>query len=315
MELITLTDSNSDSFLVKISGEERDRHILIDGGYRQDARRALALIESAIEKNKQIDLVVLTHVDTDHINGLLAIFNNDKVTSSTIGKVLFNVPHNDSEMVALKEKTTQCGYHDGNKLLKIILDKDIPLEKAVQGDVHFIDGDIEIKILAPNSTALEKDHKAWRDTNIGYEAEPEYDKDMLINEVYQEDEKPQNVSSIVCLIEANNKRILMCGDSVPSQILGGVKGITPVDLLKIPHHGSKYNINSELLSTFPSKKFLIPGSRTGYPNHYTIALIEDISENSIVYAPCRSWVHKNKLNKDIGINFESYEVGTEIHLC
>ncbi|PTP17568.1 MBL fold metallo-hydrolase, partial [Vibrio splendidus] len=70
MELITLTDSNADSFLIKISGEERIRHILIDGGYKQDARRALALIERIIEEHGKIDLVVLTHVDTDHINGL-----------------------------------------------------------------------------------------------------------------------------------------------------------------------------------------------------------------------------------------------------
>lgn len=53
MELITLTESNADSFLLKISGQDRDRHILIDGGYRQDARRALALIESIIEEHKK----------------------------------------------------------------------------------------------------------------------------------------------------------------------------------------------------------------------------------------------------------------------
>ncbi|EGU9030327.1 MBL fold metallo-hydrolase [Vibrio parahaemolyticus] len=312
MELITLTESNADSFLLKISGQDRDRHILIDGGYRQDARRALALIESIIEEHKKIDLVVLTHVDTDHINGLLAIFKNEKVTSSSVDKVLFNVPHSNEEMVALKKKPTQCGYNDGNKLLKVLLDKEIKFESAMQGDTHYIDNEISVEVLAPTRSALEEDHKEWRDTNIGHDADITYDKDLLINEEHSEDSKPQNVSSIVCLIKANGKSALLCGDSVPSQVISGVSEVTPVDIFKIPHHGSKHNISKDLLKLFPSRKYLIPGNRTSYPNFFTIALLENLSEGSKVFVPEGSWVHKEKFNKNIALNFISYNLGTRI---
>ncbi|AIV04963.1 hypothetical protein LA59_05585 [Vibrio harveyi] len=315
MKLITLTESNSDSFLIKVEGKERQHHILIDGGYKQNAKKAIGLLENIIEEHQMIDLVILTHVDTDHINGLLAIFKSKKITSSTIGTVLFNVPHSSIEIESIKEKSTQCGYSEGNDLLKIIVDKGIKLESAVQGDEYKVGDDVTINILAPTSSAVEKDHKEWRDTNIGYEAEPEYDKKNLVAEVHREDDKPQNVSSIVCLIKSSDKTVLMCGDSVPSQIISGVSDITPVDLMKIPHHGSKYNINDEVLKFFPTKKFLIPGSRTGYPNYYTIALLENYHENSTVYVPSRSWVHKPELNNGIELNFVDYKVGTEIELC
>ncbi|MEZ9048099.1 MBL fold metallo-hydrolase [Vibrio sp. 10N.247.311.64] len=312
MELITLTDSNADSFLIKISGEERTRHILIDGGYKQDARRALALIERIIEEHGKIDLVVLTHVDTDHINGLLAIFKSEKVKSSTIDKVLFNVPHSQAEMAILKAKPTQCGYDHGNKLLKIILDKNIHIESAVKGDVHYIDDDIKIDILAPTVSAVKEDHREWRNTNIGHDGDINYDKEALIKEEHIEDKKPQNVSSIVCLIKSSERSVLLCGDSVPSQITAGMTDVMPVDLFKIPHHGSKFNINKELLRLFPSRKYLIPGNRTDYPNFYTIALIEDKSEGSIIYVPNGSWVHKEKFNKNISLDFVSYNVSTRV---
>lgn len=314
IELTILTDTNADSFLIKLSDGYKNKHILIDGGFKQDGRKALKIIEKIFDQGDILDLVILTHVDLDHINGLLALFGNSSVNSKTIGRVLFNVPHTEAEIKVIKEKKSQCGYQQGNDLLELITSKNIRRDNAQQGDKFIIDDKLIIDILSPTKEALEANHSNWRDTHIGHDEDEEYNKDNLINETYKEDDKPQNISSIVCLITYDKKKMLFCGDSSPSQIMSSNIDLTHVDLFKIPHHGSKYNISKELLDKFPSEKYLIPGNKSSYPNFYTIALIEDKSGKSQVFVPKGSWVHNKRHNKNIDLNFTEYKFETKVIL-
>lgn len=314
IEIVTLADSNSDSFLLKFHREPKNRYILIDGGLRKHGRKSLEIISDIFKRDEMIDLVILTHVDLDHINGILSIFESEFVTSNNIGGVLFNIPHTEIELAAIKEKKTQCGYKEGNKLLELILNKNITIFKAIQGKKFNIDNEILIKILAPTQSALDSDHYNWRSTNIGHDENECYDKDILLKEKHTEDSKPQNVSSIACLVSYNNKRMLFSGDSVPSQILSSEEESAPVDFFKVPHHGSKYNISPELLVEFPSQLYLIPGNRSSYPNFYTIALLDEGAPKSQVYVPKGSWVHSDKYKTKINLNFIEYESGTRIFL-
>ncbi|HAS8451221.1 TPA: MBL fold metallo-hydrolase [Vibrio vulnificus] len=314
IELTTLTESNADSFLLTFRSPDGNKHILIDGGLKRDGRQALKLIEKIFEQGEIIDLVVLTHVDIDHVNGLLALFESSKVNADNVGRVLFNVPNSIVEPELVKDKKTQCGYKEGNQLLELIIKKGIKLSQAIEGDQVNLGKEITIDILSPTKPALELDHEKWLKTHIGHDEEEDYDKEKLVEEKYKEDSKPQNLSSIVCLITCDEKRMLFCGDSVPSQIIKDYIGETPVEILKIPHHGSKYNINKDLLTKFPSQKFLIPGNKSSYPNFYTIALIEDSFANSTVYVPKGSWVHSKRMNKEIELDFVEYEFGTRINI-
>lgn len=312
IELITLTDSNADSFLLKLLGKSGIKNILIDGGFKGDGRKALNLIKKIFEEGEKIDLVVLTHVDQDHVNGLLSIFESDFVNNETIGKVFFNVPHSEAERKVIKEKNTQCGYQDGNTLLGLIVSKGIELVQVQQGNTFKLDENICIDILAPTKEALEANHADWRTTNIGHDEDEVYDKNTLLTQKFKEDDKPQNKSSIVCLITCDEHKMLFCGDSVPSQILSAAIESTPVTLFKVPHHGSKYNISRELLEKFPASKYLIPGNKSSYPNYYTIALIEENSNQSDVFVPKGSWVHSKRRNSGIKLNFLEYEFGTKV---
>ena len=314
IEIITLSDSNSDSFLIKFLCDVKNKYILIDGGLRGNGKKSLEIVSDIFNNNEVIDLVILTHVDLDHVNGLLSIFESDIITSENIGGVLFNTPHSEIEIDAIKEKLSQCGYKEGNKLLELILKKNINIFKAVSGCDYHIDNDISIKILAPTQAALDIDHFNWRNTNIGHDESENYNKESLLKEKHAEDTKPQNVSSIVCLISFDSKIMLFTGDSVPSQILNSVKEPIAVNFFKIPHHGSKYNITSELLEKFPSPLYLIPGNRASYPNFYTIALLDEKAPDSQIYVPKGSWVHADKYKNIINLSFVSYEAGTRILL-
>ncbi|WP_299015070.1 MBL fold metallo-hydrolase [uncultured Photobacterium sp.] len=93
IELTTLTESKADSFLLTFRSHNQNKHILIDGGLKRDGRQAFKRIEKIFEQGDIIDFVVLTHVDIDHVNGLLAFFESDKANADNVGRVLFNVPN------------------------------------------------------------------------------------------------------------------------------------------------------------------------------------------------------------------------------
>lgn len=314
IELTTLTESNSDSFLIKFCSKSKNSYVLIDGGLKSNGKKTLEILNDIFINNEVIDLIILTHVDLDHINGLIALFEHEFVNSDTIKGVVFNSPHSEGEMDALKDKHTQCGYKEGNRLLELMLNKNITIHNAIQGEKFIVGDEVLIEILSPTQSALDVNHKNWRDTNIGHDENEEYDNEALLKEIHAEDSKPQNVSSIACIISYDGKKMLFSGDSVPSQILSSVEDITAVDFFKISHHGSKYNISKGLLEKFPSDIYLIPGSRGGYPNFYTIALIENSGISSKVYVPKGSWVHYDRYKRKINLSFIEYEIGTKVLL-
>ena len=59
IEIITLTDSNADSFLLKFKCGIKNRNILIDGGLKRNGRNAIQLIEEIFIAGEILDLVIL----------------------------------------------------------------------------------------------------------------------------------------------------------------------------------------------------------------------------------------------------------------
>ena len=64
-----------DALILSFGTSAKPRHILIDGGpsgnYAADLEPAL---EKIVGKGGKLDLVVLSHVDNDHVVGLLDLF-------------------------------------------------------------------------------------------------------------------------------------------------------------------------------------------------------------------------------------------------
>lgn len=70
---------------ILISFEEIDYRILIDGGYKETFSHSLAAVLTALEANgKGIDLLVVTHVDNDHIMGIIGLFQMLKMQKTKI---------------------------------------------------------------------------------------------------------------------------------------------------------------------------------------------------------------------------------------
>lgn len=150
---------------------------------------------------------------------------------------------------------------------------------------------IKVTFLSPSISSMKK-YKSWTDeiapANTGYNSDYAYDIEKLKDVEFIEDRSVSDTSSISLLIEWVNKRLLFLGDSIPSDVLGSLNRLhytkdnrLNVDLVKVSHHGSKYNTSTPLMKCLKCRKFLIStnGKIHGHPDKQALARIIDTQDS------------------------------------
>lgn len=91
------------------------KNIVIDGGKSTAAIRAKY---SKMPQDEIIDLLVVTHIDSDHIAGIIALVKHMKEIGEThrLKQVWFNFPK--------KEETDEYSVGEGNELTSLLLEID-----------------------------------------------------------------------------------------------------------------------------------------------------------------------------------------------
>ena len=88
MKIKNLSKGQEDFFIITIEKEEKEEkqeiNILVDGG-KSGSRCVKETIESGVKK---IDYIVLTHIDSDHIQGLLMLLKKYENYNDTI--IIYN---------------------------------------------------------------------------------------------------------------------------------------------------------------------------------------------------------------------------------
>jgi hypothetical protein len=82
-------------FFLEFQSGDDPFNIMIDCGPRGAWCKLQTFLDGLIDKNKKIDLLILTHFDSDHIEGALAIFNTDRYR-----KLVREVWHNGLEQIS-----------------------------------------------------------------------------------------------------------------------------------------------------------------------------------------------------------------------
>jgi competence protein ComEC len=88
-----------------------------------------------------------------------------------------------------------------------------------------------------------------------------------------------NNASVVLLVQRSGVRLLLTGDVEPAAqraLLARIQGLAPVDVLKVPHHGSEYQAPELVLATRPRVAVVSVGvdNEYGHPAPATIRAIE-----------------------------------------
>jgi beta-lactamase superfamily II metal-dependent hydrolase len=282
--------------------EKAPHHLVIDGGPER-ARVLLSRIEKMLaaspNRRLHIDLLVVTHVDNDHIGGVLELMENVPA-GLTIGDVWFNAyrhllppdllgPDQGERLAAALDKRKQSWNEAFGKGAVVIPDEgDLP--RLVRQD------GLAITLLGPDDTQLVKLAKVWKqvvaEEEQGKEDKTESDRlgpkdpwppdlPALAEKKFRSDTGEANGSSIALFVEYEDKRILCAADAFSGRLVDSLVRLRdteerlPLNALKLSHHGSAKSTSSELLGKVACNNYLISsnGSYFGHPDAEAMARV------------------------------------------
>lgn len=311
-----------DSILISFEDNEGiKRNILIDGGIAETYKLnkgpkgnpvygELKDVIDNVRLNEQcIDLLIITHIDDDHIAGILKWFDEDVNAFELVKEVWFNsggliadwlkeTENQDLKHFINPEKKLLTSIKQGKEFSEYIFEKKIWSKKIIlQGETHRMFG-LEFNILSPNKYKLEKLLKEWKKKDIDLKTAVKGNdyslslKEHIENDNFEEDTTYPNGSSIAFILTYKGSHLLFLGDSHPSIIIEGLKlfGYSekkPIKskLIKISHHGSKGNTNIELLNCIDSDIFVVStnGQNFEHPHKQFLARLINQKEACKIY--------------------------------
>ena len=264
--------------------------IVIDGGTLVSGEKIVEHIKNVYNTNT-VDLIINTHPDNDHCSGLREVVNN-----LTVKEIWMHRPWLSSREYLNMFKDGRITTNSLKQKLKdalnivseieiIAKNKRIILKEPFTG-LTFDNGIITIlgptenfyKKLLPqfqstpepaNKNVLSKAFSAVKNT-IQMIAET-----MHIETLDESGEtSPENNSSVISLFSYTGQKILFTGDAgIPAlqQVIdiANYNNITLNDLqvLQIPHHGSKRNVSPSILNSIKAEGAYISCPRKGDPKH------------------------------------------------
>lgn len=295
MRVEMLPALHGDCLFVEYGDAKRTRRMLVDGGPIGAFEALQHRLDALPAGDRRFELMVLSHVDTDHIDGLVRLFANPKPWSFVVKDVWFNGWRH------LEQAHGLLGGKQGeffSALLARRLD-DGCWNGAFKGDAvvvrdedalpeHSLVGGMKLTLLSPTVPKLDTMRDAWR-KDIGDAIEPgdldaawallaqqkRYlpgqgllgstpDLDALLAKQSRPDNAAANGSSIAFLAEFGGKSCLFLADAHPDVVCTSLKRLLAarglkrlaVDAVKVAHHGSKGNTTDELMSLIESPRFL-----------------------------------------------------------
>lgn len=278
------------------------RRLLVDGG----PARAYAAVSArlrAVAEQGALELLVLSHIDRDHIDGAL-LLTNDADLRIGINEYWFNGP---------AQVSPKLGAAEGEVLAALIGARGIPLNAAFgQGTVcappdgprpaRTLPGGLVLTVLGPGPDDLANLRLNWRpvmrDEGLMFTDEKEAlaalrssrslnpakaylsgarrrpDVAELLATRSARDTSASNRSSIVLLAEYAGHRVLLPADATPAALTVAVRRLLAeraadrleLTALMLPHHGSDHNITRELLELMPAEYYLFSSDGRKYPH-------------------------------------------------
>jgi beta-lactamase superfamily II metal-dependent hydrolase len=282
-------------------GTGKEKNIVIDGGVSKTYKRTTSktgTLKSRISKKvlSNLDLVVLTHIDDDHICGLIQLLKDN----THVGKIK-ELWFNSSDYMKVNSSNNEKGYGQSNYFKELIESQPHIKYRSdifMENQKLYADWgkDIEIILLSPYKKQLDEldiAQKKWekeriakgKEISIPCRDESSTEKSSMSNEEYKVGETEKNASSIAFILRyKNEKNFLFLADADVTVINNSLKELDKellnFEFVKLSHHGSfKNNINEEFLQLIKTDTYIIltDGKHKGYkhPHKETIQLILD----------------------------------------
>lgn len=308
-----LNARHGDSFLVRWGTNEKV--MLVDGGpsqvYETSLRDRLSQLAPDGRGAPRIDVVCLSHVDDDHAVGLLKLLgqiqharDDQEPDPFAVKKVWFNSVDElvDREEQGLSASTQEivdrasaesgavrASYNQGralrNAAAKLGLDGNPLFDGPLIAGAEATLDHLHVTVVAPDETALEQLTESWLKAR-------KLQDPSVITSSYTDGSIP-NLSSIVLLLKHRGRTALLTGDARGDRILAGLRdtglldgaGPLHVDLLKLPHHGSDRNVESDFFDQVHADHYVISadGVKHHHPSEETLHMLVDSRDRDDEY--------------------------------
>lgn len=323
-EIDMLDVKAADAFLLHVfvnhEGSELEYVVLIDAGNEGDGKIILNHINSYYTQ-KYVDLAICTHCDSDHYGGFKELIeeHNNSASNFEIKQFWVHDPYQhvdvDDVNYVRKEQTLRdrlndaFAFSDGSTLLEIIDKAQISREEPFAGKNYDI---INLFVLGPDEAYYEslipdfrvdldfkdeqKDDVYEGFNKLFYNSEEEYYSKTLENA--NDDPSKVNQSSVILAFASGNNVFLFTGDAGREALQRVINIDTDgvlknVKWMKIPHHGSKHNLNSAIINYFhPAISFISTEKYGKYANICTVNALKKVGKAYSTHQNRRNiWYH------------------------
>ncbi len=267
-----------DCFLVHFGTTTEPKLVLIDGGTGTTYTQVLAkrlkalrnyLFEGEPARKLELEAVVVSHLDSDHLNGILYLFRD--LTNGHIPvapkHLLFNsyasaVPSIVLDPEFVRATIETAAYPQADELTEKAMEYGVPFLSLVSSGHQEAWHDVAATVVAPTEDQLEELAEEWRD----WERKRKPSDVELAGYV---DARIPNLTSIVLLLERGQYSMLMTGDARGDHILEalGIRyvGTRHVSILKLPHHGSRDTLAKDFFEKLTADHYVISGRGEHHP--------------------------------------------------
>lgn len=290
-------------------GENEKYNILIDGGYGRSCCRELnSLVQGIKEKQEKINLLILTHIDFDHIEGILYLFSQKNFDFSVIEKMWFNFGKRMCETLNIDEKGKEIILYDndakiswrqGKDLEEKLKETSVEWEAVVKEQDVFFLGETKITVLSPTIEILkrfaqEEEKVKKKEVKISYEDDNECNKKIeeICAQEFEGNVTLANRSSIAILLEYKKLSLLFLGDAESKIIENSLQRLgyskenkIKVNYCKVAHHASRHNTSSELIQMIDCSNYIISTQQGahGRPNKECLSRIVFNSQKPVKF--------------------------------
>ncbi|QRN83177.1 MBL fold metallo-hydrolase [Chloroflexota bacterium] len=270
-DLTMLPARQGDAIWINWGDANNPHTMIVDMGTEEIGKKILKRLKALPEDQRTIDLLVVTHVDSDHIGGVLTcLADADPLPGLKINDVWFNgyqhlsggsIQQPDDD----QDNTLEAmGPVQGERLSSWLRKQH--WNKAFNGaPVQRIPGEtlqavtlpnnLKITVLGPtpeslhdfiNTWAVEVEEALKKGTltevspglePLGGKTKPVLDDlidlELLADTNSAPDNSEANGSSITLLLEYDDKKVLLAGDAFPGELLEGIKGVSADQPLKL----------------------------------------------------------------------------------
>lgn len=301
-----LQANHGDSILVSHDGPGETFNLLIDGGnagaFRYGPQERMKgdlckVLDELKAKNQHLDLVILTHIDDDHIGGFLRAFkapgHGEMIKSIwfNTSKLItdhFNSPEIPENDIHFADASPNTSVRQGKKFDQLLKDLNIDRGPLIMAGQKIVLGPFTFTILSPTEKQLQKLLCIWSvEKSLPDTSADETDYSISFEKLWAEDHfvndtSIANGSSIAFMLEANGHAMLFLGDAHDASVLDSLRWLQfdeanklELRLLKVSHHGSEYNTSMDFLKVVSADRYVIStnGSKHGLPNKRTVARI------------------------------------------